>query len=157
MCWISNQLPIKNVALEDIPVFKVMILLGNSRLISKYYSFEYRIGETYSMNNDEIILHRLKYGYIIEEGFHSYSSDSKIEVHPDMMEILNARDMCVDRMSIYSECTYVKVECIIPKGSEYYVNKDGEYVSNNIKIIDYNVLERCKNSAYSCWERYLCI
>ena len=46
MCWVSQKVPAKMVAEEDIPVKKVLLKSGDRYLSPIYRTCEWRIGET---------------------------------------------------------------------------------------------------------------
>lgn len=144
MCWISNK-AIKQIAKEDIPVFKIVKqcswLKQDDCLLSLFENFKYKEGETYTA---DIVIREIEYpnevDYEISEGLHSYSPDCRIIVGLDYDDKRHAvvvpknDNLVLSGFIIYSDITIIKVNCIIPKGAEYYVNENGEYVSNMIKI-----------------------
>lgn len=129
MCWTSYSIPVRHIAQEDIKCYKVFdklnIVWDDSKKIKevtslyrKYLYFPYII-------NPEIIIAHPKhpicdwdyeYFYRIHEGYHSYAT-------------LNAAMLYFNKLSNI-------IECIIPKGSEYYINEDNEIVSSNIIVTD---------------------
>lgn len=134
MCWRSNN-PVKKIAEENIHVFKIMKNKENE-LRSIYAQFLYEINKLYSSNIENPIKHHYKY-YDINKGFHSYSIQCKLHI---------TRDKAIYIISIYNDVldvfpskingwNIVKINCIIPEGSEYYLNERGEFVSNKIKVI----------------------
>ena len=85
MCWISEDKPIKMVADNDIPCFKVMFC-KDGNLFSLYFGMDYKVGVVYGKegeidverkNNihmdDDIAVYRIE--YCVNEGFHSYSHE----------------------------------------------------------------------------------
>lgn len=140
MCWIttvlSNAQP--KVAEEDITVFKVA-LLEDGKITSIYKNFPYEKGIVYDMCDSNCFGET---NYKINEGYHSYSLDNSI-IHE-----CNGWGFYISAQFFY---TFVKqydfltgiyaskifVLCTIPKGSIYYLNEYGEYVSNSIRIDDY--------------------
>ena len=69
---------------------------------------------------------------VINEGYHSYSAEIKTEIVRDE-EDCNPTYICLySTNGAYMDCFKVKrvrqVTCIIPKGTKYYVNENGEYV-----------------------------
>lgn len=101
------------VATEDIPCFKILedaedYIEGK---ISPFMGFLYKFGETYQ---EEMYIDNRT----IHQGFHSY-------INHDF-----AADNCWSlREDIYA--------AVIPAGSKYYQNlRDGEYVSNALKVIE---------------------
>lgn len=111
MCFILDRKSFPRIALKDIKVQKLFIRV-NSRFISPYQEFEYKKGVTYK-SKFKFEFDSVLYNIHINEGLHSYTKKIKITINNDL---------------------YVK-ECIIPKGSIYFVNKDNEVVSNKLKLI----------------------
>lgn len=137
MCWISRQKPEARIAGKDIPVIKIL-KFNNYTLFSFHYKFNYFKNRKYEINNLEINDYSFISYYTITKGFHSYSNDCKIiPLQSNFFKIIY-NNKYVDAYPT----PFVKASCIIPKGSEYYLNENGEYVSNSIKIISVkNVLE----------------
>ena len=130
MCWTSYSLPIKHLAQEDIKCYKVFdklsIVWDDSKKIREVTSLYKRyLYIPYGVNPKINIVHPswlvdllddYKYSWRIDEGYHSYAT-------------LNAA------MSDFNKLSRI-IECIIPEGSEYYINDDNEIVSSNIIITD---------------------
>lgn len=126
MCWRSSSKPIKMVAENDIPVQKVLKNLCGS-LLSPVYSCVWKIGEVKECEIGKVGFDGWKEFYL-GKGFHSCEHIYKKE--------WNFRNSS-DRLLFYTdfssnECIY---DAVIPAGSEYYVNKFGDYVSNRLKIV----------------------
>lgn len=111
MCWISKTC-IKQIATEDIPIFKLMEKVTPFNCVSfvKYFNYNYK--HLYSLDS-EIVVETECNHYTINKGFHSYD----IWLLPDFEVI---------RESL--------VVGIIPKNAIYYKNELGEIVSNQIII-----------------------
>lgn len=107
MCWIDKQC-IKYIANKDITVFKIMRKAGINKCVSLVKEFEYKYEQLYTLDK-EIVVGFIDSLYIIHKGFHSYVEGA---------------------VGVNKNYT---VKCIIPKGSEYYIDKD-EIVSNQIII-----------------------
>lgn len=127
MCWISNIAELK-VAKEDIKIFK--LCLSMRHLLSYYNGFAYELNKVYELGTDIVpIFSPYRDGYEISIGFHSYANNCQlldrrwhyIVTSPDN----RARDC-------YSREDLVLVRGYIPKGSHYYLNDYGEYVSDKI-------------------------
>lgn len=138
MCWISYNIPIKKIATEDITCYKLFsrdavvwkkrkFWFNSQKIIEKFTSLCMEYMYIPYKENPKVNLTCLKeidwmwdnvYHWYIDEGYHSY-------------EIL---DRVRDQKYIYFRTIIVK--CIIPKGSEYYVNEDHEIVSSNIIVTD---------------------
>lgn len=111
MCWI-NKTCIKQIATEDIPIFKLMEKVTPFNCVSFIQYFNYNYKHLYSLGSEIVV--ETKYGYYtIDEGFHSYD----ICLLPDFEVIRNSL-----------------VVGIIPKDAVYYKNELGEIVSNQIMI-----------------------
>lgn len=74
---------------------------------------------------------------VIEEGYHSYSKKCKIyygKYNSDKISIYNKEEIKIE--NYFSEGIYFIYEIIgkfiIPKGSEYYENENGEIVSSQL-------------------------
>ena len=123
MCWISKTIPIKNIAEKDIICYKVFhiqnIIIDKwkiQKLYSEYMNFlyiPYKKQEHINLKIENDIIR-----YIIEEGYHSYSTFERAQY----------------RLGYNSNLKII--ECIIPKDSEYYVNSRDEVVSSNIIVTD---------------------
>lgn len=137
MCYIakSKKERTKYIANKDILVYKVAALVNNycesvfrnytyipnvinkrTKLHYKHSSYEYR---------HEVIAHKF-IGHTIDKGYHSYVK----------------KELCVNNLYMYAAYACVKymfsykplicIECIIPKGTKYCLNKQGEIVSETI-------------------------
>lgn len=120
MCWRSNKLPKMCIAEQDICVYKIVRSINDFLCSSAIQNFQYQYKILYTQ--EEPILVQLGYiSYVIEKGFHSYKTyfKAKKKFH-----------------KFYEGSLYnmIIVECIIPKDSIFYENKNGEIVSNNIII-----------------------
>lgn len=126
MCFIGSK--VRKVAVEDIPCYKVMSTMEVRRrkwwefwkkledviYISFYHHYIYHSNE----KNPTVQLYPLQFsssGVVIYQGYHSYKM----------------------KCSAYKGATddFVRVQCIIPKGSTYFENSN-EYVSSNIIVTD---------------------
>lgn len=112
MCFTSKDRA-KYIADKDIVCYKTV----STDLISIYYDFQYQYGELY---HSEFDIAQYQTRIVIEEGLHSYKTSSY------------AKDFLHFSCGNYD--TKIVVECIIPAGSEYYMN-ESEYVSNQIIIV----------------------
>ena len=131
MCWISKTPAILKIASEDIKVFKIIEKFENN-IISAYKGFRYKIGQLYET---EIRLTETFSSAFIQQGFHSYSNECRLERDCTYLEQPAFRIMFKgSRLDGFSKVSYYKVNCIIPKGSQYYENEFGEIVSNKIII-----------------------
>jgi hypothetical protein len=125
--------PQSKLAEEDIPVFKIV----KRNLTAYYRNFHYSIGEVFKTEISVPMYSPCKVFYI-EEGFHSYSNQ---ECKTAITETLSEPIITVFHMfhgELYRLDAYMDaciLECVIPKGSIYYLNHKGEYVSNKIKPV----------------------
>ena len=138
MCWVSKTKPIKNIAEKDIICYKVFhfnnIIFEEfvdrtkiqfdknkiQKLYSEYMNFlyiPYKKQEHINLKIENDIIR-----YIIDEGYHSYSTFERAQYR-------------LRYNSIYNSNLKI-IECIIPKDSEYYVNSRQEIVSSNIIVTD---------------------
>ena len=118
MCLITNNLH-KYIAEKDIVCYKVVYLQGKE-IISYWFDFPYELNRKYTIP----VLQPIPTpngNIIIEKGFHSYRNiyTAKGDIWLSLMELLPK----------------VIVKCIVPKGSEYYINSK-EMVSNQIIIVE---------------------
>ena len=128
MCWKSYKYSDKKcrIAETDIKTFKILRLEKHT-LCAYYQNYDYTIGKLNSVNSLELI------GNKIFEGFHSYDLNNDCLSALEGIVVQGKEGVFLD---YYSRADHiVKVECIIPKGSEYYENSLGEIVSNKL-IVD---------------------
>lgn len=127
MCWISDVAELK-VAKEDIKIFKVCLYIRS--LISYYNGFTYELNKVYKLGEDIVpsfsVFH-LKYE--INKGFHSYSKDCQLSKRRWHYIITSPDNKALD---CCGKDDLVLVRGYIPKGSHYYLNDYGEYVSDAI-------------------------
>lgn len=125
MCWKTCKTPIKQIAESDLKVYKILRRVENYIVSPIWEFFIWELNKTYKTKLDN------PYCYkdidIIKRGFHSLLDSPKLH---------SGRIWCTKSCDVmyYSPNEYV-FEAIIPKGSEYYENEDGEIVSNQLKII----------------------
>lgn len=134
MCWVTFKTANKLIAKEDIPVFKVCVessRISDGTVVYSYFKYyPYDINKVYNLIG-QILLYPGPGNINIYYGYHSYlETECKFEKYP-----LFNRWVVRDKDSRYI-CCYehfaLKVSGYIPKGSEYYVNEQGECVSNSI-------------------------
>lgn len=125
MCW-NGRSEQKKVAEKDINVYKIGRVQDN-RFICEFRNFYY---EKWIPNKELVLRENLWAGNIsINEGYHSYKSVS-IEFNSlsDTIKFIYRGYVRYPyRDGLYDLATF-----IIPKGSVYYENLDGEIVSSNI-------------------------
>lgn len=123
----------KYIAEEDIVCYKGIFYQTDNSVESFWTGFTYVFGRVYNMRDGITCI---------------WNSKSKLDTVVSYMTIIYSlfNKILVSKDSIYAGYHaykvkpdydfYSVVECIIPKGSTYYMNDD-EYVSNKIKIIKY--------------------
>jgi hypothetical protein len=130
MCFKSKD-KTKYIAKEDIVCYKKVYIMPTSECMSYWTHFRYEFGKLYELKNTKACNVDYMYGHDpdnislqniipvqdtghliwIDKGFHSYNIHS------------------IDGFNVPN------VKCIIPAGSEYYMNTS-EYVSNQIIILE---------------------
>lgn len=142
MCWIGDNKH-KHIATEDIKCKKVLYKPDTNLYLSPIYNVEYKVGETYTSNPIKTKLYGSRPHLIILEGIHCYSAKTKALMTNDTfgkkilmiysLRFLNGKYKYSPLLSWgpYS----VIMECIIPKGTVYYENENGEIVAQKLKVI----------------------
>lgn len=118
MCLITNNIR-RYIAEKDIVCYKI-VNIRDTEIISYWFDFIYELNKKYTTQVLQPI--PAPNGSIrIEEGFHSYRNiyAAKKELYYSLMKSLPT----------------VIIKCIVPKGSEYYIDSD-EMVSNQIIIVE---------------------
>lgn len=131
MCWCSRTTPVKQIANEDITVYKTLIY-GNS----KYYNYHYTLGKLEVLSKDIEVIWDAPY-FEIFEGFHSYRISKAVQamdLHNRYRLYFNDgyNNWYLDAINTLESLELY--ECTIPKGSVYYDNGFGEVISNQIKV-----------------------
>ena len=128
MCWIG-KCDVK-IAKRDFYVYKLG-KVSDRGFKSLYQNFIYEPKEI----NKKVELNPIQFfldesSYVIYEGYHSYKEItmhySELYIDSRMVHL----GKTVDRINLFN--LYYIATFIIPKGSEYYENEDGELVSSNI-------------------------
>lgn len=107
MCLITNDL-IKYKANKNITCYKIVKLRSN-KVISYYYNFKYTLNKLYEseiVTADSFTVDSI----YVTTAFHSYKS---------LRYVLNTL-----HTGLWNESNDVVAICIIPKGANYYQNKD---------------------------------
>ncbi len=136
MCWTTFESPERLIAEEDIPIFKVCVeaseITDHAAVYSYFKQYPYKLDKVYKLDRRLSLDLRLKARAVdIYYGYHSYlETECSFEKYPvfDQWAVMykDSRYLCA------YEHFAVKVSGYIPKGSEYYVNEQGECVSNSI-------------------------
>lgn len=123
MCWsFYGNHPKKRMARTNVVVYKILYY----NMTSPFIGFEYHYDIPYRRKLElrYYITCTGRKHWFIQEGLHSFK---KFETAKEYQENLSYRTHD-DRFFIYT--------CIIPKGSEYYVNYYGEVVSSGLIVKD---------------------
>lgn len=124
MCWISNKPPVRRIAIEGIYTYKVVYDYSEFLCDSLIMGFVYEYYKLYTQNKAIMPLCVARTNkWIIEEGFHSYRTWLTAKKAFEKF----STDPCIRKK--------IKiVQCIIPKGTAFYINEKNEIVSNDIII-----------------------
>ena len=129
MCWTSSKKPIKCIATDNITCYKVFSKKDIKwRLEKTSDSLEKKMKEVKSLYKNYVYIpyetnpkvniicrldNDLSCDWFINEGYHSYKYINSI-----------------------NKSYFCTLECIIPKGSIYYINSDNCIVSSDIIVTD---------------------
>ena len=142
MCIIfGKKKPVKRVAKRHIPIIKYCYMSVGG--IHSWYR-----GKKYILNTEyEVYLEQVPkdtpYGdYFLEIGLHSYSRNvvhniQYISLYNREVVFISYKTKPLDTLKNYTMGIIVKVYGYIPKGSEYFKNDRGEYISNRIVLTNY--------------------
>lgn len=150
MCWKTRKKDVKIItACKDIAVYKFLLKKDEFTYVSPYRDYEYKLGQLYTLEDYNLRAINSWDGKVIHYGFHSYSSGCKVkfDVLTNKVYVCSFHEKITIYSSIFLDWYYKKirtrvieiVKCIIPKGSRFCVNEDGEIVSNQI-IIDSEIM-----------------
>ena len=150
MCWISDKLePL--VSDGNVKVFKICGQTKDSSLYGFFrHTFKYALNKIFK-TKISIDSKGLSFRYMGNEGFHSYSNDHCMWLLHRYEFIKSSKPESIDVFAkingeriigSYSTngfyCFYfvsiVLVEGYIPKGSRYYINENGEIISDSIVL-----------------------
>lgn len=142
MCWLSVKQDIK-VAEQDIPIFKIMRKTSSPEMVkSIYQNFLYTLNSL-TESHIKIKSHWSEILFEVNEALHSYNPE-KIKCLRNYLiiniEVPNCFYGLPKKLDWFDvDKDIIRVEGIIPKGSKYMENIDGEYVSNQLilKYIEY--------------------
>lgn len=130
MCWRSYKIPVKEIATEDIVVQKVLIRNNDGMLVSPVYcSHNWEEAKEVSLSKDIIVAHWTCFVpelWEIEYGFHSCEK---------MTIEFGDKWYCNAKYIFGIDDSDILCEFIIPKGSIYYKNEHGCYVSNRLRFV----------------------
>lgn len=142
MCFFTKKLK-RKTARYEIPCFKVMKLI-NGNLVSLFRGFHYDLGENYSQKivgvtgSLENFFQNFQY---LKEGFSSYNPD-KIKIYKKKkVDSIHLEASLEGKHSlVLPKKEYALVSCVIPFGATYYENEMGEFISDEITILDYKII-----------------
>lgn len=111
MCLHTNQSK-PFIAKEDITCYKIVNKISDTKVESDVMEFFYTLNKLYTIPELKLVKSKIIGSYfkkyIIAEGFHSY------------IQLSDAVIDCKCELSLLSS-TRIIVECIIPKGSKYFL------------------------------------
>ena len=152
MCWNSSRyITSKEYTKEDVPCFKLVKKLKDGSYVSFYQGAHYTDGNDYTLSKGcNVLTTKTTYFYDTEinQAFHSYATCVQLAKHFNPFTKNSRIDIydCCDgerlrRLDwlpghdVRGGYELVKLICIVPAGSEYYVNERGEIASDKIKIV----------------------
>lgn len=147
MCWVGYRTKLgskqfRKKAEEDIPVFKVCLkdIWNNESNLAYayYYQKKYEVGKTYTECVRLVRTHGNHPIYKIKEGLHCYSDKCNLEAINDCL-LVKFNKTAIDYHP--SGDKLVRLDCIIPKGTRYYINDTGEIVTTKIIVKGVNDIE----------------
>jgi hypothetical protein len=130
MCWITNTIPKLEVAKEDIPVKKILLNYNGSLYSPVFGDGKWKLNVVRATELGEVNYHKLDECFSIRHGFHSCENIHKYDndfSHVWTNKYFNHLFAIDDGEDVFN--------AIIPKGSRYYKNEEGDYVSDKLMII----------------------
>ena len=122
----SITLPLSKIADKDITVYKIVASFTKDTFITLFKHTHVELGQTYDSTLDRPIPTNFFNLYIVEKGLHSFKRKEDAFEYAKKISFLGIK--------------LIILECIIPKGSEYYkgiFSKYSSYASNQLKYIKY--------------------
>lgn len=139
MCWMSVSVPVEKIAEDDIPIFKICLTNKRGDCCSYYKYFVYELNKEYRNTDGTclVIYYNATLGaFKIEEGYHSYNPQCRIKKTISGCRLLSLTMR--GTLDVFSEKEQIViVRGYIPKGTRYYENTRGEYVSEAIVLTHY--------------------
>jgi hypothetical protein len=133
MCWYTKSKTIRvKVAEEDILVVKGLNRKNDEEFYSPIFRFYWKKGVVYHSILSGPKADISKETFSISEGFHSCT---KLIYVDDYMDGIPFTKMINEFGRTVLCRKYDIVNAVIPKGALYYVNEEGDYVSNQLKIV----------------------
>ena len=129
MCLYIGNYDVSVIADEDITVYKILRkTYANGHYLSPYQNFGYELGKE---NQSKLVRIEYESGKtVIEEGLHTFVRRDEAQ--------------CNITLSGRHSEEYVIVECIIPKGSRYYVGKWGFFNFESIASDTLRTVKVCE-------------
>lgn len=134
MCWYSYTRPKMKLATEDIPVEKILKVSGLKICSPLFKDTEWKLNEKKATKLDDPIPLNSSFKYHVDQGFHSCR---EIILIPEPSIPFTSSSTWINGKNILfsrDNDEYV-FEAIIPHGSRYYVNDEGDYVSDQLVIL----------------------
>jgi hypothetical protein len=136
MCWIGKNEP--QYASTDIKVFKLVRVWKKNMVVSAYHhDFKWELGKVYET---DMSIKTSNDGYTVEinRGFHCYDPEEVHLIIEGSMAVLWSTWKKLDEFSTRTtscDIDLAVMECVIPAGSTYYENTNGEMVTDKITPI----------------------
>lgn len=144
MCWSTyyGMLSVQRTATKDIPVKKAFSVTKSELRSLCYSGFRWTRGDLRKTYIGRVRRFRTEdstpscYVWSIEEGFHSAKNVEILDYFRNRPKIKVGNGKGAGRIFDVGYKPDVEIlNCIIPKGSEYYLNECGEYVSNQLIVL----------------------
>lgn len=129
MCWSSKTLPVRKIAKSNIKVYKILYKVGGIIKSPFFKEFSWEIGVDFSIPSNCLFVEESPRMYFINEGFHSLKN---IPIIVENSYWINSKTRLILFTTDRADTLF---ECIIPKGSIYYINSNGEVVSDHLRIV----------------------
>lgn len=141
MCWFTFNMAYSKpkTAEEDLTVIKFLRKNSDGDLLSPYYPHKYVLGEQ-AENVPLIVEYNVSEAIspevpVIHKGYHSFEFPKRIEFNTHSIEeyilYYDNNEKSTWDCVFLSEAPYV---CVIPKGTQYYLNDEHEIVSETIIV-----------------------
>ena len=137
MCWVSKKQDIK-IAEQNIPIFKIMKKTPFPEIVkSIYQNFSYTLNSLVK-SNIKIQLWRSIDNIVVDQALHSYNPEKvKCSSNSSTLKIKVPTSYSFKELDSFDKNEdIIKVKGIIPKGSKYMENRDGEFVSNQLILTE---------------------
>ncbi len=153
MCWQGDIELGHRTAKKDLVVYKILYkpIDGECFYLSPFMNMEYEFGKTYTV--PKLVIKPWKNGSkkmdAVYDGLHCYHKGCLVSKRLNaisvgtMKSLLTETKFFVEVQGYLNEVAItgdlfnpVIVKCIIPKGTEYYINDIGEIVSFSLKPIE---------------------